>query len=56
MRSLEGNTHPLPILQYTKSTFPGLLLNRRSSCRCLGFVSKFTTYYFVHLVSLRRDA
>ena len=32
MRNLEGNTHLSPISLYTKSTFPGLLLNRRSSC------------------------
>ena len=50
MRNLEGNTHLSPISLYTNYTFPGLVLNRRSSCRLLGFVSKFTTYHFVHLV------
>ena len=50
MHNLEGNTHLSPISLHTKSTFPGLLLDRGSFCHCLGFVSKFTTYHFVHLV------
>ena len=33
MRNLKGNTHLSLISLYTKSTFPGLLLDRGSSCR-----------------------
>ena len=50
MRNRLDNMHLSPISLYTKSTFLGLLLLCRLSCRRLGFVSKCTTYHFVHLV------
>ena len=59
MRNLEGNTHLSPILLYTKSTFPGLLLDRGiilPLTRLCKYVHYLPFRAYCEGLCLRRDA